>query len=426
MTEDGPRRVASLARGGVALGVAAVLANALGYGFTVVLAHGFGPAEYGALGALLGAGLIGAIPSGGLQYVLARRTAARRLGPDRNEPAGLVLSVGVGIVLAVAMMALAPAAAAFFHLESAWPAVWLGVMLVPYTISGALLGGLLGHERYVAFGTAQVLMAVGRFGAGVAAALAGFSVTGALGALAVATAVTCVVVYWMTGPRSWRAGGDPVRVGALAGDLARSCSAIAGIAVLSNLDLLLARHYLPRDVSGTYALASLFAKVCLWGAQFVPTLVFARLARGDRQRGLLLRAAVVTAMVGGLAVIGTAAAAGPIIRTIAGADADYAGAVGLAVPFALLGTMWALVQLALLAAVAAGDPRPGRLMWLMLAVEAAAIAFGPHGSPGAILATCLLVTGALVVAGVLLDLRGAPTGRHALTRLVAPAPAGAD
>jgi hypothetical protein len=235
-----------------------------------------------------------------------------------------------------------------------------------------------------------------------------------------------VLVYWITGPRSWRGGGQPIRAGALLGDLARSCSAIAGIAVLSNLDLLLARHYLPRDMSGSYALASLFAKVCLWGAQFVPTLVFARLARGDRQRGLLLRAAAVTAAVGGLAVIGTAVAGGPIIRTVAGADADYGSAIGLAVPFAVLGTMWALVQLALLAAVAAGDPRPGRLMWLMLAVEAAAIALGPHGSPGPILASCLVVTGLLVAAGVLLDLRGAPTGRHARVHRIDPAPATVD
>jgi O-antigen/teichoic acid export membrane protein len=417
MTEDGARRVASLARGGVALGVAAVLSNALGYGFTVVLAHGFGPAEYGAVGALLGAGLIGAIPAGGLQYVLARRTAAGRLGAGRNEPAGLLLAAAVGLVLAVLMIAVSPVAAGFFHLESAWPMVWLGAMLLPYTISGALLGGLLGHERYVVFGTAQVLMAVGRFAAGVVAALAGFSVTGALGSLAVATAVTTALAYWLTGPRSWWQHGVQVRAGGLLGDLARSCSAIAGIAVLSNVDLLLARHYLPRDVSGAYALASLFAKVCLWGAQFVPTLVFARLARGGaEQRGLLLRATAVTAAVGGLAVIGTAVAAGPIIRTVSGAGSDYAGAVGLAVPFAVLGTMWALVQLALLAAVAAGDPRPGRLLWLMLAVEATTIALGPHGSPGAILTTCLVTTGALVAAGVLLDLRGLPAGRHARAR----------
>jgi O-antigen/teichoic acid export membrane protein len=408
VTEDGRRRRGSLARGGVVLGIAAILGNGLGYGFTVVLARGFSAAEYGALGALLGAGLIGAIPAGGLQYVLARRTAARDLGPDRNERAGLMLAVGVGAVLALVVIGLAPVAAAFFHLENGWPVVWLGVMLLPYTVAGALQGSLLGHERYVAFGSAQVSMALGRFLAGAVAGLAGFSVAGALGLVALATAVTSGVVFWLSRPRSWRRA-DAVRAGALLGDLARSCSAIAGIAVLSNLDLLLARHYLPRDVSGAYALASLFAKVCLWGAQFVPMVVFARLSRDGHQRGLLLRATLVTTAIGGGAVLAAAVAGGPIIRTIAGSDQGYAGAAPLTVPFALLGTLWALVQLALLAAVAAGDPRPGRLLWVIVAAEAAAIAFGPHSSPGQILTTSLVAAGALVAGGILLDLRRAAT-----------------
>jgi O-antigen/teichoic acid export membrane protein len=407
MTVDGRRRGASLARGGVLLGVASVLANALGYGLTVVFARGFGPAEYGAIGTLLGAGLIGAIPAGGLQYVLARGTAVRRLGPGWNEPAGLRLSAAVGAALAVLAVALAPAAAGFFHLGSAWPVVWLGVMLVPFTVSGALLGSLLGHERYAAFAVAQVALALGRFCAGLLSGLAGFSVAGAMAALALGTLVTCGLVFWLSGPSSWRQPGT-VRAGALFGDLARSCSAIAGIVVLSNLDLLLARHYLPREVSGRYALASLFAKVCLWGAQFVPTVVFTRLARGGHQRGLLLRAALVTAAVGGCCVLVAAVAGGPVIETVSGGNEQYAGAARLVVPFAVLGTLWALVQLALLAAVAAGDPGPGRLLWLVAAGEAAAIAFGPHQSPGSILTVCLVATGLLVVGGVALDLRRGP------------------
>ena len=74
----------SLARAGVLLGVATVLSNALGYGLTVLLTRSYGPSEYGALGALLGVGLIAGIPAGALQYVLARRTAA---ATGRRSPA---------------------------------------------------------------------------------------------------------------------------------------------------------------------------------------------------------------------------------------------------------------------------------------------------------------------------------------------------
>src|SRR5260370_12839064 len=130
---DGPPSP-SLARGGAALWVASTLGNGLAYGFTAVVARSFGPAQYGALGALLGAALIGAIPAGALQYVLARRTAAGHLERDHNEPAGLRLSVRVGTALAALVAALSPVEAGFFHLQSGWPVLLLAATPPPRTI----------------------------------------------------------------------------------------------------------------------------------------------------------------------------------------------------------------------------------------------------------------------------------------------------
>jgi len=398
----------SLARAGVLLGVASVLSNALGYGLTVLLTRSFGPAEYGALGALLGVGLIGGIPAGALTYVLARRTAAAELPAGANERAGLRLSITVGAVVGGLVIVLAPVADAFFHLGSPWPAFWLGVMLLPYSVQGALLGGLLGHERYTAFAAGQLLTALARFAAGVVTALLALSVAGAMAALAVGTFAAAAGLWWMCGPASWSVPG---RSRDLLADLARACSAIAGVIVLSNVDLLLARHFLSREESGAYALAALFGKACLWGAQFVPALVFPRLARDGSGRGLLLRSAAAAAGVGAAGILVASVAAGPVVRVIAGDDPGYAEAVNLAVPFAILGTLWALVQLALLAAVAAGDPRPGRLLWVVVAVESLIIAVGAHDSPATILAVSLACTGVLAVAATLLVLRDRiPTG----------------
>ena len=398
----------SLARAGVLLGAASVLSTALGYGLTVLLTRSYGPAEYGALGALLGVGLIGGIPAGALQYVLARRTASAGLPAGANERAGLRLSVTVGTVLGGLVIVLSPVADAFFHLGSPWPAVWLGVMLLPYSVQGAMLGGLLGHERYAAFAAGQVLTAVARFAAGVVTALLTLSVAGAMAALAVGTFAAAAGLWWLSGPASWSVPG---RSRDLLADLARACSAIAGVIVLSNVDLLLARHFLSPADSGAYALASLFGKACLWGAQFVPALVFPRLARDGSGRGLLLRSAAAAGGVGLAGILAAAVAAGPVVRAIAGDDPGYAEAVDLAVPFAVLGTLWALVQLALLAAVAAGDPRPGRLLWVVVAVEALIITVGPHDSPAAILAVGLVCTSVLAVAATLLVLRDRiPTG----------------
>ena len=392
----------SLARAGVLLGVASVLGNALGYALTALFTRSFGPAEYGALGALLGVGLIGGIPAGALQYVLARRTAAAGLPAGVNERAGLRLSLWVGLAMGLVVLVLSPLLDRFFHLGSVWPAVWLAAVLVPYAVTGALLGALLGHERYAAFAAGSVLTAATRFGAGVATAALGLSVAGAMAALAAGTLLAAGVLWWVSGPASWT---GPGAVRDLRHDLVRACSAIAGVIVLSNLDLLLARHFLTRADSGAYALASLFGKACLWGAQFVPALVFPRLARDGAGRGLLLRSAAATGAVGAAGILVAAVAAGPAVRVVAGDDAGYAQAVTLAVPFAVLGALWALVQLALLAAVAAGDHRPGRLLWAVVAVEAAVLAVGPHDSPAAVLTVALVCSAVLLAGSAVLLLR---------------------
>ena len=398
----------SLARAGVLLGVASVLSTALGYGLTVLLTRSYGPAEYGALGALLGVGLIGGIPAGALQYVLARRTASAGLPAGANERAGLRLSVTVGTVLGGLVIVLSPVADAFFHLGSPWPAVWLGVMLLPYSVQGALLGGLLGHERYAAFAAGQVLTAVARFAAGVVTALLTLSVAGAMAALAVGTFAAAAGLWWLSGPASWSVPG---RSRDLLADLARACSAIAGVIVLSNVDLLLARHFLSRADSGAYALASLFGKACLWGAQFVPALVFPRLARDGSGRGLLLRSA---AAAGG---VGAGRDPGRRGRGRAGGPRDRrrrprlrrGGRPGRPVR----GARHALGAGAAGAARRRGGrrPRPGRLLWVVVAVEALIITVGPHDSPAAILAVGLVCTSVLAVAATLLVLRDRiPTG----------------
>jgi O-antigen/teichoic acid export membrane protein len=421
------------ARGGLVLGLGTGISTALGYAFTAVLARSFGPAEYGALVALLGAGLIGTIPASGLQYVVARRTVSLGLPAGRNDGPTLLLSGVTGVALCLLVAAASPVIEDYLHLGSVGPVLALGVTLIPMTVSGALQGGLLGHHRLGALSALMVLTAVARFAGGVLTAALGWDVTGAMGTLAVAAAVTAVIGYALTGPESWgarswgarswgaRSWGASVRGAraalrvekALAGDVARACSAVAGITVLTNVDLLLARHYLPADVSGAYGVASLFAKAMLWGTQFVAQAAFPALARPERARRLLAQAVAGTAAIGAVGVLLTAVAAGPVVRVATG-QASYGEAVRLAPWFALLGLGWALAQVLLLAAVAAGERTAGLILWLVITVEAAAIALALHGSAGEILAACLISVGWYALAAAMLarGAAGRPAGEH--------------
>lgn len=382
---------------GVILGVASGIATALGYLFTAVLARSFTASDYGALVALLGAGLIGTIPAAGFQYVVARRTVALGLPPGRNDGSSLRLSGSAGIGLLAIGAAVTVPARSWLHLDGAQPMLALAVSLVPLTLAGAFQGALLGHRRFAALGAMYVASALTRLAAGVATALAGWGVTGAFWALAGAAVLSTGFGWLLTGMRSWAPAGTGTAT--LAREILQACSTVAGILVLTNTDVLLARHYLDAETSGAYGVASLFAKAMLWGSQFVVQAAYPALAAMQGRRRLLVRTLAATAGLGLLGIAGTALAGRPLVRLATGSG--YGLGTGTLVAFAVLGVVWALTQVLLLAAVAVGDRRPSRLLWGLIVAEAAVVAAGPHNSPGEILAVCtvgVLLFGGLIAA----------------------------
>ena len=403
-----PRQLSTGLAGGAVLGLASALATALGYLFTVVLARSFSAGDYGALVALLGAGLIGTIPAAGFQYVVARRTVGLGLPAGRNDGPALRLAAAAGLGLLVVLAAVSPVARAYLHLHGVGPVLALAAALVPLTVAGAFQGALLGHRRFAALGAVFVVSALARLAGGVATALAGWGVTGALVTLAVAAVLSTAFAGLLTGPGSWGPIGTE-RAGGLARSTLQACSTVAGIMVLTNIDLLLARHYLDADASGAYGVASLFAKAVVWGSQFVAQAAYPALARAQGRRRLLLRTLAATAGIGLLAVGFTALAGDLVVRVVTGTD-SYGDATGLVTKFALLGLAWSLAQVLLLAAVAVGDRRPGRLLWGLIAAEAAVVAAGLHSSPGEILSVCTVAVVAFIAVVGVLEWSARPTG----------------
>ncbi len=133
---------AHVGRAALLLGFSTTAANVLGYGFAVVLSRSLGPADFGALAALLAAGLIGSIPGVALQLAVARSAAS---GSEAAEVARwLRIALVSGVLLMLGTWALAPLAESFLDLPSLLPVFWLGVVLLPTTLTGAFQGRLLG------------------------------------------------------------------------------------------------------------------------------------------------------------------------------------------------------------------------------------------------------------------------------------------
>jgi O-antigen/teichoic acid export membrane protein len=426
----------SLRRAALLVAPAMAAANGLNYAFNVVMSRALGPADYGALGALLAVVLVATVPGVALQAVVARYTALK--GPahyrdvrrDRRRgsrglgnaqaplarddavaglwAAVLVAVLGVGAVLGLLAAIASPGLRAFMHLDSLAPCLWLAVALLPLPLLSAVHGMLQGREWFGVLATVLLVDAAARLVIGFGLVRGGLGVAGALAASAAGSVAAVLVALPRLRARlarGWRR--RPALGGAVAREVATAAVGILGLLLLANVDVLLARHYLAREASGLYAAGAMLTKVAYWAPQFVVTVVFARLVVTADRRRLLAHSAAVVAAVGATLVLGSALAP-ELVASLSFGQAYLA--VGPALPlFAALGTGLALAQLVLFSGLATADRRMHLLPLAAVAAETVLVVLVLHHSIVQIVGAALAVVAALLAVGFAL---AAAPGRH--------------
>lgn len=384
----------------VALAVGTSVANVLGYGFNAIMSRQLGVSGYGELGSLLAVIAVASVPGTALQAVIARRLSAGQLRAHVLQSTAL-LSVAVG----AATLLIAPALKAFLAIGSYTPLFWVAVSLVPTTIAFGWQGLLQGSGRYRGLGVLVVAIQLARVLGAVLAVATG---TGTSMALAGGTLFTVVLVAatapWVMGVAGPAARGRR----AMLMDVARDISPILGVLVLSNLDLLLARHYLPEHDSGLYAAGNLVTRAAFWGPAFIVLMSYPQLAVPERRSGALRRGVRLLAIVSVIGIIGSILAAGLVPVVLGQAYEAITDDVWL---FALNGLALVGVQFAVFAGLAVGDRRVGRLVWLAIVAEWVIVSRLTHGSITQIIGTAVGCSLTLLVAAAAVEIRRARRGR---------------
>jgi O-antigen/teichoic acid export membrane protein len=349
------------------------------------------PSEYGVLVALLAVTLVASVPALALQAVVAVRVVRAPVA-DRGrvvaESLGLGLAAGAAMVLVG--LAATPVLDRFLALGGPGPTIWVAIAVGATTVLAVPQGVAQGRQDFHRLALILVVYAAVRLVGGLAGLILFDSVTGALAGVAAGVAASLVVAWVLTGrPRPAR-GGWRVRELLVAGQ------ALAGLYLLTNLDPVLARHYLPAAEAGLYGAGAVLAKAAFFLPQAVVLVLFPRLASAPRPgrtlwaglaalAGLGLLMTVVTRLAGGLAV------------TAVGGDA-YRELAGPAWLFVAVGSALGVVQLLLYAQLTAARATATIAVWAVVAVEAVVVATISHGSLVEVVSAAL---GTALVAAVL-------------------------
>ena len=387
-----PDRPFGLARAGALIGPAITAANLLQYVLQLAASRLLSPSGFGGFGALVGLGVIGAVPMLALQTVSARHVALRRDDPAaRTAEASRLLAAAVKLAagLTAAGLLAAPLVAMFLHVPVAAAAL-LALSLGPLAVAGAAQGVLQGRERFAALATVFVLVSAGRVLGGAGALLLSSSVTSGVAGLAAGTlagaGVALLAVRRERAPKPY--GAEPA---GFRRELWQALSGVLALLALGGADLLLARHLHPGATSGRYAAGSLVARGCFWAPQFVAVLVVPRVSSG--QPGVLRRAVAVVAGLGVVEVLVGLLAPTAAIRLVFGPG--YSSLVHVLALFALAGALLAVLQLLLQVGIAGGGSLVGRWAWSALALEVAIALTLRPGSLGLVCLAAACIAGAV-------------------------------
>jgi O-antigen/teichoic acid export membrane protein len=175
------------------IAVALGLMNVSTYGFTIIAARLLGPAEYGALAALLGLLLVVNVASLGLQATGARRVSAHPEDATTIESDILAATYRSAAIVGLACLAASPIVTLVLRLDSWVAAALIGVTAVPLTIMGGQSGLLQGERRWLPLAGIYVAAGLGRVVLGLVCLVAFDDATGAMFGIALGAVVPVVV-----------------------------------------------------------------------------------------------------------------------------------------------------------------------------------------------------------------------------------------
>jgi O-antigen/teichoic acid export membrane protein len=382
--------IARLGRATSVMVVLTLLASALNYGSSIVFSHLMSTAQYGDLSALLAFTVVAAVPTGAAQTIVAQRVAVLTAQGKSDDIRYLIRHAtahvfALAVVVGLVYTACIPLVKSALGLQAIGPALALAPLLVLTLFVPVTYGILQGMERFVLLGLMMLVVAGSRLAFGIPWTVAGGGAGGPLFGQALGTIVALLVIAWMIREFLLGRGTGAATRGILRRPDRRALAAggaFTGFALISNLDLILAKLLMSANDAGVYAALVTIEKIIIFlpgaiAVVMVPTAAKARMAEQSAAHVLRLAAVLVVAT---SLVVAVPAAVAPhlVLKVMFGQK--YVAAAGGVLPIVCAGALLALVYLLVVYTVAIGDRR---CVWLLgfgvLLQICAIIAF--HHSP---------------------------------------------
>jgi O-antigen/teichoic acid export membrane protein len=385
-----PRLGARLGRATTVMVGLTLLASVTNYGSNIIFSRLLSPASYGDLTALIAFSVIAAVPTGAAQTVVAERIAVLLARGEHDRVRYLirhaVAHIGmIALILGVVYALCIPLLKQALGLQAIGPAIALTPLLMLSFLVPVAYGVLQGMERFIVLGAVMLVIAMSRVVIGVPWTLVGGGAGGPLVGQALGCLLALAATAYLSREYLLRGGTGAARAGLRRlpdrGTLAAG-GVFIGFALISNLDVLLAKLMLSAHAAGEYAALVTVEKIVIFlpgavAVVMVPSAAKAMHLDGSARRVLRV-AALLVALTTLLVAVPASLAPHVLLRLMFGVK--YVSAAAGVLPIVCAGTCLALLYLLVVYTVAIEDRR---LMWLLaggVVLQVSAIA-ALHSSP---------------------------------------------
>jgi len=281
--------------------------NVFNYVFTLLMSRILGLDSFGEVAAMISLLTIISVPSFAFTMLMAREVASRAAGRPSEIHELFIFFRKHAFVIAIAVwilfLALTPFLTRFLHIP--YTPFFVFSLIILFLAPGALqVGTLQGLQEFFQLAKQNILGALVKLACALFLVAAGFSVVGVMLALVLAQFATWLYGF-LTIRRKLKGAEAPQAAAEKPGFQSLYVSLLITaflLALISNTDLLLAKHFLSATVAGEYAALSTLGNIIVYSigafsTVLLPMASFARASEKGQESRLLFMSLSIIALV---------------------------------------------------------------------------------------------------------------------------------
>ena len=291
---------AKILGGSLVMLVGSVFVSLANFGYNIGVARLLGPADFSHAAAAVTILMLVSAITLAFQLVCTKLVAKSK-SPEAKAAIFQHLhknSWWVGIGLGGAMVLASAVLSSYLRLSSPWVIILLAIGLTIYIPLGVKRGGLQGTCRFRGLSWNMAAEAVVKFLGAIVLIEMGYGVLGAVAAIS----ASVIVAYMIPDAARELRGATGRFAMPQLGETVQAIVFFVGQVIISNIDILMVKHFFPPDLAGLYAAIALVGRLLYFGAWSVISAMFPVSAETGEERQAPTLLAVPLLMVAGMSV----------------------------------------------------------------------------------------------------------------------------